>query len=65
MRGNQDAFLTEMKPDGSALIYSTYIGGTGTDFGTALALDSSGDAFVIGIHPVHGLSHQESSSARQ
>src|SRR5208282_3078116 len=37
-----------MKPDGSALIYSTYIGGTGIDFGTALALDSSGNAYVAG-----------------
>jgi hypothetical protein len=46
--GIQDAFLTEMKPDGSALIYSTYIGGTGTDFGAALALDSSGNAYVAG-----------------
>jgi hypothetical protein len=46
--GNQDAFLTEMKGDGSALVYSTYIGGTGTDFGTAVTLDSAGDAWVIG-----------------
>lgn len=46
--GKQNAFLTEMKPDGSALIYSTYIGGTGIDFGTALALDSSGNAYVAG-----------------
>ena len=46
--GNQDAFLTEMKPDGSALIYSTYIGGTGTDFGTAVALDGAGNAYVAG-----------------
>jgi len=46
--GIQDAFLTEMKPDGSALIYSTYIGGTQADFGTGVALDSSGDAFVVG-----------------
>jgi hypothetical protein len=46
--GNQDAFLTEMKPDGSALIYSTYIGGTGEDFATALALDSSGNVYVTG-----------------
>ncbi len=46
--GNQDAFLTEMKPNGSALIYSTYIGGTEADFGTALTLDSLGDAFVVG-----------------
>jgi hypothetical protein len=46
--GIQDAFLTEMKPDGSALIYSTYIGGTGADFGTAVALDSAGNAYVTG-----------------
>lgn len=46
--GNQDAFLTEMKPDGSGLVYSRYIGGTGTDFGTALTLDSLGDVFVVG-----------------
>jgi hypothetical protein len=46
--GNQDAFLTEMKSDGSGLVYSTYIGGTGTDFGTAMALDTSGNAYVVG-----------------
>ena len=46
--GNQDAFLTEMKGDGSALVYSTYIGGTGADFGNAVALDSTGNAFVAG-----------------
>ncbi len=46
--GDQDAFLTEMKPDGSALIYSTYIGGTGIDFGAGVTLDSSGNAYVTG-----------------
>ena len=46
--GNQDAFLTEMKPDGSGLIYSRYIGGAGAEFGTAVALDAAGDAFVVG-----------------
>lgn len=46
--GNQDAFLTEMKPDGSALILSTYIGGSGQDFGTAVALDTAGNAYVTG-----------------
>ena len=46
--GIQDAFLSELKPDGSALVMSTYIGGTGTDFGTALTLDSSGNIYVVG-----------------
>ncbi len=46
--GNQDAFLTEMKPDGSALVYSTYLGGTEIDYGTALAIDASGNAYVTG-----------------
>jgi hypothetical protein len=46
--GDQDAFLTKMKSDGTALLYSTYIGGTGIDYGTAVALDVSGDAYVTG-----------------
>ncbi len=46
--GDQDAFLTELKPGGSALAYSTYLGGTGMDFGTAVTLDSSGNAYVTG-----------------
>ncbi len=46
--GNQDVFLTEMKPDGSALVYSTYIGGTQIDYGTKLAIDASGNAYVTG-----------------
>lgn len=46
--GNQDAFLTELKSDGSALVYSRYLGGTGADFGNALAIDASGNAYVVG-----------------
>jgi hypothetical protein len=46
--GDQDAFLTEMKPDGTALLYSTYIGGSGIDFGTAVTVDTSGNAYVVG-----------------
>ncbi len=46
--GNQDAFLTEMQPNGSALVYSTYIGGSQIDYGTAVAVDSSGNAYVTG-----------------
>ena len=46
--GNQDAFLAGLKPDGSGLIYSTYLGGSAIDFGAAMAIDSSGDVFVVG-----------------
>ena len=46
--GGTDAFIAEMNPAGSALIYSTYYGGTGDDFGVGLALDPSGDAYVAG-----------------
>jgi hypothetical protein len=43
-----DAFVTRLKPDGSDLIYSTYFGGNGDDYGNAIALDSVGDIYVTG-----------------
>jgi hypothetical protein len=42
------AFVTKLDPTGSALVYSTYLGGTGDDEGTAVAADTSGSAYVIG-----------------
>ena len=46
--GGTDAFVSELKLDGSALVYSTYLGGSGTDSGNGIALDSSGNAYVVG-----------------
>ncbi|MBI4556424.1 MAG: SBBP repeat-containing protein [Candidatus Hydrogenedentes bacterium] len=46
--GVTDAFVAGFLPDGSDLVYSTYLGGTSTDFGTAIAVDSAGDAYVTG-----------------
>ncbi|MBK7599322.1 MAG: SBBP repeat-containing protein [Acidobacteria bacterium] len=46
--GSSDAFIAKLNPAGSALIYSTYLGGNGSDTGTAIAVDSFGDAFVTG-----------------
>jgi hypothetical protein len=45
--GGEDAFIARLNSSGS-LTYSTYYGGSGTDIATALALDSSGNAYVAG-----------------
>jgi hypothetical protein len=37
------AFVTEVNPTGTALLYTTYLGGTGGDFGMGIALDNSGN----------------------
>jgi len=46
--GGQDAFVTKINPAGSAFVYSTYLGGSGTDFGFGIAVDGSGNAYVTG-----------------
>jgi len=46
--GTQDAFITKLNPAGSAFVYSTYLGGTTTDSGRGIAVDSSGSAYVTG-----------------
>jgi hypothetical protein len=46
--GNFTAFVTELNSAGSALVYSTYLGGSTEDFGYGIAIDSSGDTYVTG-----------------
>jgi hypothetical protein len=46
--GVQDAFAAKVSADGSHLVYSTYLGGSNTDHGAAIAVDSSGAAYVTG-----------------
>ena len=41
-------FVTKLNPTGSALVYSTYVGGTGVDNGGRVAVDSGGNAYVLG-----------------
>ena len=43
-----NAFVTKFNPAGSALVYSTYLGGNYLDYATGIALDSSGNAYVTG-----------------
>ncbi|HZT23370.1 MAG TPA: SBBP repeat-containing protein [Verrucomicrobiae bacterium] len=44
-----DAFVTELGPAGSNLVYSTYLGGNNTDAAYALAVDAAGNAYVTGL----------------
>ena len=44
-----DAFVAELGPSGSNLVYSTYLGGSATDAGIGIAVDSSGNAYVTGF----------------
>ncbi len=46
---NADAFVAKLDPSGSALVYSTFLGGSNGDFLTGIALDSQGNAFVAGV----------------
>ncbi len=47
-QGVFDAFITKLNAAGSSLLYSTYLGGTGEDFGYALAIDALGSIYVGG-----------------
>lgn len=46
--GGGDAFVSKLNPSGTALIYSTYLGGTSTEMGWTSAIDNSGNAYIIG-----------------
>jgi len=43
-----DAFVSELDPNGSTLVYSTYLGGSGDEIGEAVAVDASGNTYVTG-----------------
>jgi hypothetical protein len=48
LNGGRNTFATKVNPTGSALVYSTYLGGSIADFGVSIAVDASGNAYVAG-----------------
>lgn len=48
LNGARDAFVTKLNPTGDALLYSTYLGGSGIDLANAIAVDASGQAVIAG-----------------
>ena len=43
-----NAFVAKLNPAGSALVYSTYLGGSSYDYGYGIAVDGAGNAYVTG-----------------
>ena len=46
--GTTDAFVTKMNSAGDAWVYSSYLGGSDVDFGSDIALDEAGNAYILG-----------------
>jgi len=46
--GQADFLVTKINPEGTALVYSTYIGGAGNEYGFGIAVDSQGNAYLTG-----------------
>jgi uncharacterized protein (TIGR03437 family) len=61
LKGEQDAFVTKLSPDGAALVFSTLLGGAKSETGNGVAVDRTGNVYVVGntrspefpaVHPV-------------
>jgi hypothetical protein len=48
LSGPQDGFISKLNPTGTALLYSSYLGGTGYEFVEDLAVDRQGQVYIVG-----------------
>jgi hypothetical protein len=49
LQGGTDGFVAKLDATGTALVYSTYLGGTLDDSVNAIAVDQSGNAYLAGV----------------
>jgi len=49
---NISAYVTKLNPTGTGIVYSTFLGGYGYQYGTAIAVDSAGRAYIAGNEQV-------------
>ena len=67
--GRFSVFISKLNPEGKALVYSTYVAGSASDFAHAVAIDAMGAVYVAGATfsgefplnaPLQSLKHPES-----
>ena len=46
--GSYDIYVAKLSGDGSSLVYSTFIGGSGNDTGSSVAVDGGGNVYIVG-----------------
>jgi hypothetical protein len=49
LSGSSDVFVTELNATGTSLLYSTYLGGNNDESANSIAIDSSGNAYIVGV----------------
>ncbi len=48
LSGTRDAFVTQLNMTGNSLVFSTFLGGSGADYGNGIAVDAAGNSYITG-----------------
>lgn len=49
LKGESDTFIVKLNPVGNSLVYSTYLGGNGDEFGSSLSIDGNNNVYIAGL----------------